>query len=72
MEANEYGVIICPKCKTARGIHLRQKTARCPKCGKIWVVRNLKIICTVKDARKLQKVVATVNMNLGKNPKSYL
>lgn len=72
MEANEYGIIVCPKCKVARGIRLRQKTARCPKCGKIWEVKSLRIIYTSKDARSLQEAVAMVNMKLRKNPKSYL
>ena len=72
MVINEYGVIVCPKCRVARGVHLRQKTAKCPRCGKTLELKKLKIICTAKDARKLQEAVAMVNMKLGKNPKSYL
>jgi len=72
MATNEYGVIVCPKCRVARGIHLHQKTAKCPRCGRTLEIRKLRIICTAKDARRLQEAVAMVNMKLGKNPKSYL
>jgi len=72
MAIDEYGVIVCPRCRVARGIHLRQKTAKCPRCGKKLEVKKLRIICTARDARKLQEAVAMVNMKLGKNPKSYL
>lgn len=72
MEINEYGVIVCPRCRVARGIRLNQKTARCPKCGKAWKIRKLRIVCKARDARELQEAVAMINMKLGKNPKGYL
>jgi hypothetical protein len=72
METNEYGVVVCPHCRFAKGIRLRQKTTRCVKCGKVWEIQKLRIIYVESYIRKLQEAVAAMNMKIGKNPKGYL
>jgi ribosomal protein L37AE/L43A len=66
---NRYGVVVCPNCRKAKGIELSQKTTRCHKCGKLWKVRNLRILYETNSAVELQKAVAIANDKISRGDK---
>jgi hypothetical protein len=61
-----YGVTVCSECKRVWGIGLSQKTAKCPQCGKIYNVAQRKIFYRTSDLRKLQIVIAKIQVKLMK------
>jgi predicted RNA-binding Zn-ribbon protein involved in translation (DUF1610 family) len=61
-----YGVTVCSECKRVWGIDLSQRTAKCPQCGKIYNVAQRKIFYQTSDLRKLQIVIAKIQVKLMK------
>ncbi len=53
-----YGVIVCSKCKRAKGVSLDQKTTTC-LCGNRIILKGTRIRARTEDARELAKAVAT-------------
>jgi len=64
MSFDEYGVVVCPKCKRSWGVKLSQKTTKCPQCGKSYKISMLKIFYKTFDLRKLQIAVAKTQKKL--------
>jgi hypothetical protein len=59
-----YGVVVCPRCRRAKGVDLEQKTTACP-CGfEIRVVPS-KALATVGTSRELIEAVRRVSAELG-------
>ena len=56
-----YGVIVCPKCKRAKGVDLSNKTTRCPGCGKVLNLKNLDIKYKTDSEGDLRRVIGLVN-----------
>jgi hypothetical protein len=56
-----YGVIVCNKCGQAKGVELRFQTTKCPHCGNLIYVKNLKIMYLTNDKKKLQVAIAKIN-----------
>jgi len=59
----EYGVVVCPKCRMARAVKLGQKATTCTRCGKKFDVRG-RIVYRARDAREAAVAVAEVNKKL--------
>lgn len=58
-----YGVVVCPRCKRAKGVDLRQKTTSCP-CGFEIHVTPARVKARATTARELAPLVGQVNAEL--------
>ncbi len=58
-----YGVIVCPRCKRAKGVDLKQKTTTC-SCGFEIHVTPARIRARAGSARELAPMVGQVNADL--------
>ncbi|MEA2054204.1 MAG: DUF1922 domain-containing protein [Candidatus Thermoplasmatota archaeon] len=61
---DDYGVVVCPKCRMARAVRLGQKTTACTRCGKKFEVKERRILYRAKDAREIGIAVAEINKKL--------
>ena len=60
----EFGVVVCPNCKKVKGVDLSCKTTKCPRCGKVLRLENLKIFYKTDSRRKLQQAIGLVNADI--------
>jgi transposase-like protein len=58
------GVIVCPKCKQAKGVDLSKKTSRCPRCGRVLNVLKLTIFYETESQDELRQAIGLVNAKL--------
>jgi hypothetical protein len=58
-----YGVIVCPRCKRAKGVDLKQKTTTC-SCGFEIHVTPARVKARAATARELAPLVGQVNAEL--------
>jgi len=58
-----YGVVVCPRCKRARGVDLRHKTATC-SCGFEIHVVPARVRGRAETARELAPLVGRINAQL--------
>jgi hypothetical protein len=58
------GVIVCPKCKQAKGIDLSKKTTRCPRCGSLLNVTKLTIFYETESQDELRQAIGRLNAKL--------
>ncbi len=58
-----YGVIVCPRCKRAKGVDLKQKTTTC-SCGFEIRVLPARVRARAETARELAPLVARVNAEI--------
>jgi len=58
-----YGVVVCPRCKRAKGVDLKQKTTTCP-CGFEFRVTPAKVKARAATSRELAPLVGQVNAEL--------
>lgn len=56
-----YGVIVCPKCRRAKGVDLSCKTTRCPGCGRVLTLKNLSVKYKTNSEDDLRRVIGLVN-----------
>ena len=63
-----YGVIVCPKCKIAKGINLDSKTTKCVKCNKTLQIHKLRILFESSDLCSIGEYIGLVN---AKNDGNY-
>ena len=59
-----YGVIVCPRCKRARGILLTNKTTTCSHCGKKFKTQGLKVYYKTDSVKELAAAVGGINESL--------
>lgn len=59
-----YGVVVCPRCRRAKGVDLSQKTTACA-CGFEIRVAPSRIRARTETARDLRGLVARANAELG-------
>ncbi len=66
MAGEEYGAVVCPKCRMARAVKLEQKATTCTRCGKKFEIRS-RILYRARDAREVAIAVAEINKKLMEN-----
>ena len=66
-----FGVILCPQCKTARGIMLGSKTTSCVKCGKKINLKKARLLVKVRTESDLAHAVGEINMKLSNGQEVY-
>lgn len=60
----KFGVVQCPRCKTAKGIHLKTKSTKCLNCGKRMDLKNALILSKVDNEKELASAVMKYNTKL--------
>src|SRR2546427_13290085 len=58
-----YGVVVCPRCKRAKGVNLKQKTTTC-QCGFDVHIVPARIRGRAESARELAPLVGKVSAEL--------
>ena len=58
------GVIVCPQCKQAKVVDLSCKSTRCPRCGKMLRIDQLKIMYKTDSQEKLRQAIGLINANV--------
>ena len=57
----KFGVVLCPRCKTARGVRLESKTATCAKCSKKMNLEKAMVLCKVNSEYEVAQAVMEYN-----------
>ncbi len=57
---SRYGVVVCPKCRHARGMELKTQTSTCGRCGQRSDNRRLHVLYRAQDAEELRTAVGVV------------
>jgi len=65
-----YGVVVCPRCRRAKGVDLSQKTTTCP-CGFEIRIVPARVRARASTARELRPLVARVNAELAGGLAAY-
>lgn len=67
-----YVVIVCPKCRLARGAHEGARTTRCARCGRSLPLRKLRKYLRTGSLTELAEAVGRVNARLRGGLETYL
>lgn len=67
----KFGVVGCPNCKKVKGVALSYKTTKCNRCGKVLLLKNLKIFYKTDSQEKLQQTIGLMNAELDGKLKEY-
>src|SRR2546421_12782023 len=65
-----YGVVVCPRCKRAKGVNLKQKTTTC-QCGFEIHVVPARVRARAETARELAPLVGQVSAELAGGTEDY-
>jgi len=60
----KFGIIVCPKCKKAKGVILSYKTTKCNRCGKVLNLGKIKILYKTNSEQKLRHSLGLINAEL--------
>ena len=60
----ELGIVVCPKCKKAKGVNLSCKTTRCTRCGRVLRLEKLRVMYKTDSEQKLRQALGLVNAEL--------
>ena len=60
----KYGVIVCPNCKTAKGVDLSYKTTKCINCNKKLILHKLKILYKTNSEEELRQALGLINAEM--------
>ena len=59
-----FGIVVCPKCKKAKGVNLSCKTTRCIRCGKLLMLEKLRILYKTDSEQKLRQTLGLINAEM--------
>ena len=62
----KYGVIVCSKCKSVKGVLLSNKTTKCIRCGKNIKIDKVKIFYKTNLPEELRNYIGIVNKEYNK------
>jgi len=60
------GVIVCPHCKSIKGVDVTSKTTKCIRCGRTLQLKTLKIFYETDSQEKLRQAIGLMNAKMGK------
>ena len=60
----KFGVVVCPRCKKAKGTILSYKTTKCNRCGKVLDLGKIKILYKTNSEQKLRHSLGLINAEL--------
>jgi hypothetical protein len=67
----KFGVIVCPKCKKAKGVILSCKTTRCNRCGRILKLEKIRIFYKTDSELKLRHSLGLINAKMDNKLKNF-
>ncbi|HVO77858.1 MAG TPA: DUF1922 domain-containing protein, partial [Methanomassiliicoccales archaeon] len=59
-----FGVVVCPKCKKARGVVLGSARAKCPRCGHSIDLSKARVFYKTEKQAELAEAVKKMNDRL--------
>ena len=59
-----FGIIVCSKCKKAKGVSLDNKTTKCFYCGRAINLSKVKILYKTESREELQNKLGKLNAEL--------
>ena len=65
----KFGIIVCPRCKKAKGVNISNKTTKCLFCGRVLKLDKTRILYKTESRLKLQNALGMINADLKGNPK---
>jgi len=66
-----FGIVVCPKCKKAKGINLSCKTTRCIRCDKLLMLEKLRILYKADSKQKLRQTLGLINAEMDDRLKEF-
>jgi len=69
--AMKYGIVVCSKCKRAKGFLLNNKTTRCIVCGKVLNIKKLKIMFKTDSRVKMRNAIGIINADIDGNSEIF-
>ena len=60
----KFGIIACPNCKKVKGVNLSCKTTRCARCGKILLLKKIKLLYETDSEQKLRQAIGVINAKI--------
>jgi hypothetical protein len=60
----KFGIIVCPKCKKAKGVDLCNKTSKCFRCNKVIELKKIRILYRTNSQQKLRHSLGLINSEL--------
>jgi len=70
--AMKYGIVVCSKCRRAKGFLLSSKTTRCIVCGKVLKINKLKIMFKTDSIVEMQNAIGIINADSNGNSEKFL
>ena len=67
----KYGIVVCSKCKRAKGFLLSNKTTRCIACGKVIDIKKSKIMFKTDSRVEMQNVIGMINADIDGNSEIF-
>ena len=67
----KYGIIVCPKCRSAKGIILTHKTTKCNRCSKALTLEKMRILYKTDSQQKLRSYLGLVNAEIDGKLKKF-
>lgn len=61
-ENMRFGIVVCPKCRSAKGADLSCKTTRCIRCNYTIYIDKVKIVYKTNSQQKLRQVIGKLNI----------
>ena len=67
----KYGIVVCPKCRSAKGVILTNKTTKCNRCSKTLVFEKMRILYKTDSQQKLRSFLGLVNAEIDGKLKKF-
>ena len=67
----KFGIVVCPRCKNVKGVNLSFKTTRCIGCGKILLLKKIRIMYQTNSEHELKQAIGLINAEKDGKLKEY-
>ena len=67
----KFGIIVCSKCKRAKGVDLSNKTTKCIRCNKVLKIGQMKVLYETNSEQQLRQKIGLINAELDGNLEEF-
>lgn len=67
----KYGIIVCSKCKKAKGVDLSYKTTKCIRCNKVLKISQMKVLYETNSEQQLRQKIGLINAEIDGNLEGF-
>ena len=67
----KFGIIVCSKCKRAKGVNLSFKTTKCIRCNKVLKISQMKLLYETNSEQQLRQKLGLINAELDGNLEEF-